>query len=310
VILWQERHVAKLVGSMMHDAIGSEYIRPAFRGEIEKWADVSVTTTCPNVVTIRRKHLAAQVEHSALLVVGKNRLDPTLFERCAIHNINRFLEAGWSIALIDFDFTPKFLDVEPTETPPPGAIVAQALAETERLRYVVMLTHSRYAINLSEFGGDLFSEQPISGSPPHTGVSIAKLRLSETAAEEGWVDVFGCLCRHDALWPRELAKVLNWPVRTVYPGYSIYFPEKDHEPRSAIPFTRRFLRARYIERGWAVWLPGSDCPVRVSEPGETARRYDNRYELIERFLTRVISVGLEPVRDFRKRRMYAAHAQR
>jgi hypothetical protein len=291
-------------------ALEAEHLRPAFCRAIEKWADASVTVTQPNVVTIRRESATTQAEHRALLVVGKNRLDPRLFERCAAHNMHRFLEAGWSIELVDLDFMSKSSVAGATQNPPPGAVVAQALAETQRLRYVVFLTHSRHAINLSESGHDLVVERPINGSPAYPSVPIRQLRLSESAAEDGWVDVFGCLCRYNAPWPQELAKALNWPVRTVYPGYGIYFPDESHDPRSAIPFTRGFSRSRYAKRGWAVWLPGSDRPVRVSEPGETAQRYDNRFDLLERLLTRVVSVGLEPVRDFRKRRLFAAHARR
>jgi hypothetical protein len=38
-------------------------------------------------------------ESSALIVVGKNTLNPHLFERCAAYSIRRFLADGWSIAI-------------------------------------------------------------------------------------------------------------------------------------------------------------------------------------------------------------------
>lgn len=288
--------------------IEDQLIRPAFYQAIQKWGNVMVTATHPSIVTIRSKS-AIMTEHRALLVVGKNRLDPRLFERCAAHNIQCFLEAGWSIELVDFDFKARSTNGEVTQNLPPGVIVARALAETQRLRYVVFLTHSRYAINLSEFGNDLVVEEAKNGSQ-YPSVPIRQLQLSESAAKEGWVDVFGCLCRPNSRWPQELAKALNWPVRTVYPGYSIYFPEETPYPRSAIPFTRGFSGSRYSKRGWAVWLPGSDHLVRVSEPGEIVRRYNDRFSQLERFFTSIISVGLEPVRDFRKRRRFAAQARR
>jgi hypothetical protein len=49
--------------------------------------------------------------------------------------------------------------------------------------------------------------------------------------------------------------------------------------------------------------------LRVSEPGSTAQRYDDRNTLLEHLLVRVVSRGLEPVRDIRKRRKYAAQAR-
>jgi len=244
------------------------------------------------------------------VVVGKNRLDPRLFERCAAYLIGRFLEDGWAINLLDFDFTAEPPAAEPPIRLPPGELLATVLARTERLRYIVLLTHSRLAINLSDSGDDLVVGQPVNGSAPDSGVPIRQLHLSRSAAEDGWIDVFGCLCRPEARWPRELAKALGWPVRTVYPGYGIYFPEGESYPRSAIPFTRAFSRSRYSKRGWAVWLPRADRPIRVSEPGETARRYDARFEMLERLLVSVVSVGLQPVRDFLKRRRLAAHARR
>ncbi len=294
---------------MANPLIERENIRPIFLRIIEKWTDVSMSVEHSNVVIIRRASPTTRSENIALLVVGKNRLDPHLFERCAAYHIRRLLEDGWSIKLLDLDFTADFSTAEPQRNQAPGAVVAKVLAETERLRYVLFLTHSRLAINLSDSGSDLVVDQSVNSPTSGRGIPIAQLRLCEAAAKDGWIDVFGCLCRPKAQWPRELAKALNWPVRTVYPGYSIYFPAEDHYPRSAIPFTRVFSRSRYSERGWAVWFPGSDRPVRVSEPGETAQRYDDRYNYLERLLVTVISVGLEPVRDFRKKRLLAARAR-
>ena len=183
------------------------------------------------------------------------------------------------------------------------------MAEIERLRYVLFLTHSRHAINLSDSGNDLVVDQTATGETSTPGTPIAQLHLSKSAAPDGWIDVFGCFCRPKAQWPIQLAKALNWPVRTVYPGYGIYFPSEDPYPKSAIPFTRVFSRSHYCRHGWAVWLPGSDRPLRVSEPGETARLYGNRFDYMERLLTSVLSVGLEPLRDFRKKRLLLAQAR-
>jgi hypothetical protein len=286
---------------------GHGRIRPAICRVIDRWADVSVTIQhSTNLVMIRREAPATPQENVALVVVGKNRLDPHLFERCAAHYVGRFLEHGWSITLLDLGFTADSPVPKPPKDSAPGPVVARVLAETERLRYVLFLTHSRHAINLSDSGNDLIVDQPATGSTRYPCVPIAQLRLSEAAAPDGWIDVFGCLCNPKARWPKELAKALNWPVRTVYPGYGIYFPVNDHYPKSAIPFTRVFSRSRYSQNGWAVWFPGSNRPVRVSEPGESARRYDKRFDYVERVLVSVLSVGLERIRDFRKLRALAA----
>jgi hypothetical protein len=284
-----------------------DHIRSIFRSACEYWPDVSVTVDGSNVIDIRRASSGLRwSESSALIVVGKNTLNPHLFERCAAYSIRRFLADGWSIKLLDVDFASDCGSGESKEKLRPGELVARALAHTERLRYVLLLTHSRSAINLSDSGDDLVarrSHEP--SSPQPLSVPIEHLRLSESAAQDGWIDVFGCYCRPRAEWARELAKALNWPVRTVYPGFSIYFPEEEDHPKAAIPFMRRLSRGRYCAHGWAVWLPGSDRPVRVCEPGETTRRYDARQSLWERFLIATISVGLEPVRDFRKLRRLA-----
>jgi hypothetical protein len=52
-------------------------------------------------------------------------------------------------------------------------------------------------------------------------------------------------------------------------------------------------------------MPGALRPVRVSEPGDTARRYDGRFDWLERLFVNAISVGLESARDFRKKRLLA-----
>lgn len=292
-------------------------VRPAFRRALEQWADVAVIAEEPGVVTLRPAAETPRLESTVLVIVGKNRLDPHLFERCAVHHIGRFLEDGWSIKLLDFEFDAESSTADARSRPAPGTLVAKVLAETDRLRYVLLLTHSRWAINLSDSGNDLVVGQHVSardranGSTPSSSeVPIPRLRLAESAAKDGWIDVFGCFCRPEARWPRELAKALGWPVRTVYPGYGIYFPAGDDYPKSAIPFTRAFSRSRYSKRGWAVWFPSADRPVRVSEPSETAQRYDSRYDVLERFLVTVVSVGLEPVRDFLKKRRLAVHARR
>lgn len=286
---------------MVDLGIENSHIRPVFRRAIEKWPDVSLSVEPMNVVSLSR---VPQSERVALLVVGRNRLDSHLFERCASHYIVRLVEDGWSIKLLDIDFAMDSSKVMSQEKSGPGAIVAKLIAETKRLRYIQFLTHSRIAINLSDSGNDLVVDQPGDGSMP--GTPIAQLYRSETAAEDGWVDVFGCFCRPNAQWPKVLAKALNWPVRTVYPGYSIYFPADTPYPKSAIPFTHVFSSTRYSRGGWAVWFPGSDRPVRVSEPGDVARRYDNSlFDYIERLLVAVLSVGLERVRDFRKLRHLA-----
>jgi hypothetical protein len=283
-----------------------ELLRPGFRRVIEKWPDAYVTAEDGNVLVIRNGQSAAHTENVALVVVGKNRLDPHLFERCAAYQMGVFLENGWSIKLLDFGFVPG--SSETGQRPrTPGAAVAKVLAETDRLRYIVILTHSRRAINLSDSGNDLVVDQPTDGGPP--GFRIAELRLSASAPDDGWVDVFGCMCRPDVKWAMALAKTLNWPVRTVYPGHGIYFPADRNYPRSAIPLTRGFSRERYRANGWAVWFPGAGRPVRVSEPGETAERRRNRYEYLERLVVAVFSVGLEPLRDLRKRLRLSARAK-
>lgn len=291
---------------MATSRIEHKYIRPVFRDVIEQWGDVSVSVEDSNVVNIRRTLTAMLSEHIALLIVGENRLDPHLFERCAAYRIGRLLEDGWSIRLLDLDFTPNASTAELQQNSAPGMVIAKVLAETERLRYVLFLTHSRHAINLSASGNDLVVDQRVNGSTSLHGMSIAQLCLSKAASKDGWIDVFGCFCQPNAQWAKALAKALNWPVRTVYPGYGIYFPDGDPYPKSAIPLTRHFSPSRYCQYGWAVWLPGSDRPVRVSEPGETARRHDTRYGFWERLLIAVLSVGLEPVRDFRKLRLLPA----
>ena len=272
---------------------GHGRIRPAFRCVIDQFADVSVTVQDSNVVILRRAGPPTPPEKVALVVVGKNRLDPRLFERCAAYYIGRFLEHGWSITLLDFDFAPHFPVPEPPKDSAPGPVVARVLAETERLRYILFLTHSRHAINLSDSGSDLTVDPPRSGSMGYPNVPISQLRLSEAAAQDGWMDVFGCFCRPRARWAKELAAALHWPVRTVYPGYGIYFPANDHYPKSAIPFTRILSRSRYSQDGWAVWFPGSNLPVRVSEPADSARRYKKRFDYLERILVSVLSVSLE-----------------
>lgn len=288
-----------------------ELVRPAFRRVIERWADVSATAERDGVVLLRRAARATPGD-TALVIVGKNRLDPRLFERCAAHHIGRLLEDGWSVVLLDFDFTVEPPGAAPPPArPAPGVLVQRLLAETERLRYVLLLTHSRFAVNLTDSGNDLVVDPPASDAAPSSEVHIARLRLSESAAKDGSIDAFGCLCRPKARWPRELAKALGWPVRTVYPGYSIYFPAGQSHPKAAIPNTGAARRSRFSERGWALWLPGADRPVRVSGPGQAERRYDAApYDLVERLLVTIISEGLEPLRDFLKLRRLAAQAKR
>ncbi len=267
---------------------------------------MSVSTDHPHIVTLTRQPAIPATEaHAALLVIGENRLDQTMFERCAVHSLVELIERGWSVSVIDFGFEPK---PSKTEGFTHSQIIAEAMVRTERLRYVTIYSHSRYAINLSETGDDLVAGQVKQDAG--TSMPIGDLKLSESASEDGWVDMFGCLCRSDARWPSELASTLGWPVRTVYPGYSIYFPADAARPKSSIPFTKFLSRARYIKRGWAVWLPDVSQPVRVCEPGETARCYSTRFDALESWVTGVISVGLEPVRDIRKRRLFAAHARR
>lgn len=287
-----------------------DHIRSIFRSVLEQWPDASVTVDGSNRVDITPVSQGGPPANSALIVVGRNKLDRRLFERCAAQAIRRLLEDGWSIKLVDFEFVSGCIPIEPGAISQPGETVAEALARMERLRYVLFLTHSRMAINLSEAGNDLV----VSGADEHSSlqsssVPIDQLRLSKTAARDGWVDLFGCHCRPNAKWAQELANALNWPVRTVYPGFSIYFPEEVDDPRSAIPFLRRLSRGQYCVHGWAVWLPGSDRPVRVSEPAETTRRYADGQNFLERFLIATISVRLERVRDFRKRRRLAVQAR-
>jgi hypothetical protein len=288
---------------MLARAAESDLVRPFFRVAIQQWPDAVVTSEEANVVEIKRRLPPGTEGSAALVVVGKNRLDTTLFERCAAHRIMCLLEDGWSIKLLDLDHRAGAVDTWPHK--PPGVTVARLLLGTQRLRYVLFLTHSRNAINLSDSGNDLIVDDNLSGEATEPGMPIQRLRLSKTAADDGWVDVFGCFCRPKARWSVELANALRWPVRTVYPGYSIYFPADGPNPKSAIPFTRAISGSRYSKRGWAVWLPGSDRPVRVSEPGETARRFDDGFDYLERLFVNAISVGLEPVRDFRKRRLLA-----
>lgn len=278
-----------------------ELLRPRFQRVVEKWPGTSVTAEDENVLVIGRAESATGAENMALIVIGENSLDPTIFERCAAHQLDRFLEDGWSVKLLDIGFTAE-------RTLPPGAAVAKVLAETGRLRYIVFLSHSRRSINLTVAGDDLVVDQAVDGGT--AGLRIEQLRLSETAHADGWVDFFGCMCQPGARWPAELAKALNWPVRTVYPGHGVYFPEDRDYPRSAIPLTRPFFLSRYRRNGWAVWFPGAGRPVRVSEPGETATRHRNRFEFLERLLVAVFSVGLEPLRDLRKRLRVAARAQK
>lgn len=278
-------------------------LRPALRDALARWADVSVTTEHPHVLTVRRPGGTSHGAPACILVIGENRLDQGMFEHCAVHSLLDFLERGWVVSIIDFGIDPK---PSPQTNGTHGKVFAWALAHTPRLQYVTIYTHSRYAINLSETGDDLIAGAS-SKEPEDRSLPIRDLTLSSSASPDGWIDVFGCLCRDDAQWPTELASVTGWPVRTVFPGYSVYFPAEFTQPRSSIPFTKFLRDARYIRRGWAVWLPGLAQPVRVSEPSSAARRYGARFDTVERWITKFISVGLEPVRDFRKRRLFAAH---
>jgi hypothetical protein len=280
----------------------ASHLRPAFRRAFERWVDLAVTLDEDGVLTLSRASTASP-QHVALVVVGMNVLDPRLFERTAAHHINRFIEDGWSVRLLDLDLAAASGEPVRRRTMPPGPLVAKLLVETERLRWITFFTHSRHAINLCDSGEALV----VHASSDMSAVRIADLRLSGLASNDGWVDVFGCYCRPEARWASEMAKAFGWPVRTVYPGYGIYFPSDQDYPRSAIPFTRAFSRARYSERGWAVWLPNGERPVRVSQPGEIARRYETRFDTLERIVVNAISVGLEPVRDFRKLRRLKAH---
>lgn len=280
----------------------ASHLRPAFRRAFERWTDLAVTVEDEGVVTLRRSPTAPSGD-VALVIVGMNALDPSLFERAAAHHMNRFIEDDCSVRLLDFDLAAASGEPARKHTTPPGPLVAKLLAETKRLRWITFFTHSRQAINLCDSGEALVVHDCSDAS----AVRIADLHLSSFASSDGWVDVFGCHCRPGARWAREMAKAFGWPVRTVYPGYGIYFPSDQDYPRSAIPFTRAF--SRYSERGWAVWLPHEERPVRVSQPGETTRRYGNRFDALERLLVNAISVGLEPVRDFRKLRRLKARAQ-
>jgi hypothetical protein len=282
-----------------------ELLRPSFRAVVEKLPDASVTIE-DKVLVLRRTERATRVENIALVVIGHNILDPHLFERCAVFHISRFLNDGWSVKLLDFGFVPDGTADIGEAPSAAGEAVAKVIAGTDRLRYIVFFTHSRRSINLSNAGDDLVVEQPAGGGPPR--FRIAQLRLSEGAPKDGWVDVFGCMCRPNVQWPAELAKALNWPVRTVYPGHGIYFPDGRDYPRSAIPLTRFFSQSPYRSHGWAVWFPGANRPLRVTEPGETAERRDS-YGYLERLLVAIFSVALEPLRDFRKRRRIAALRQ-
>lgn len=275
----------------------SERLRPVFRRVVGSWEDAAVEVDAADVLTIRRRSLPAGTEEVAFVVVGLNRLNPQLFEASAAHHIETLLDEGRTIKLLD-------LEMRSSSEGSPGEIVARVLGATPRLAYIVIFAHSRRAINLSDSGDDLVVE-PAAGRSPES-VVIRELKLSPAAAATGRVDLYGCHCRPKARWASELASALHWPVRTVYPGYSIYFPSGAAYPRSAIPHTRRLRPSGYARGGWALWMPGASIPVRVSEPGEASHPVEIRHPHLERLLIATVSVGLEPVRDLRKKRHLVA----
>lgn len=124
-------------------------------------------------------------------------------------------------------------------------------------------------INLTSEGNDIVSKQRgarVRSERSDRQIIISQLRLHPSAATQGMIDVFGCLCRPTARWPIEIADTLKWPVRTVYPGFGIYFPRSSSQPKSAIPCTRLFRPRQWYDDGWALWIPGLDRPIRIFEP--------------------------------------------
>jgi hypothetical protein len=274
-------------------------MRPIFLAVVSQYPRLEIHSTAGDALCLSRADYPGAERKSALVVIGQNRANPALFEVAAAHALCRLLDEGFSVTLLDFE------DMEGgphnVSRTPFGVRVAEALGRTDHLKYLLFLTHSRLALNLSDAGNDLVSRgvRDVGPLPDNTrSALIEDLWLPPTAAQDGTIDVFGCLCRAEATWPADLAQRLGWTVRTVYPGYGIYFPSGSEFPKSAIPCFRFLAPTGYEPRGWAVWRPDAKEPLRVMEPGAPAALQPTFTPLLEDLLIKV-SRRLEPLRDLR-----------
>ena len=91
-------------------------------------------------------------------------------------------------------------------------------------------------------------------------------------------------------------------VRTVAPGYSIYFPKNGKYPRAQLPSNRIFHFKKYDPQGWALWMPGWNCFIPTSQPdGDEFCTTDNVVTQMK--AGRKIATLAEPIRKWRVERM-------
>lgn len=252
---------------------------------------------------------------SSLLIRGGNLLDPALFIQGSQGMIQHLLVQGYDVYLLDVDIRRDYLEFQPAGRLPDrnlGWIVQAALAEIPNLVRLQIYAHARFDINLTDPGAELSAVPIVERAPSEYNahrVYIRDLRVGRPGPGMGFVDIFTCMTYPEVRWPQLLADTLGWPVRSVAPGYSIYFPQRRRFPCSQIPSLRALSLFRSDPRGWALWFPGWTSILPAYEPSERELSSIEDFVAENRF-RRKLGKLLEPFRESRKLRAKRRQAAR
>lgn len=258
------------------------------------WLD-EFTVLSPSAKTV--------TEHAVLVIRAGNLGDPTLFKRGSSSSIQSFRDSGYFVYLLDVDEANDYLEFLNGSLPRRklGHLVKHAFLEIPNLVRIQFYAHARYDINLTDPGAEL-TAVPLSHREPHIydphRVYIGDLRIGRPGVAVGLIDLFTCMTVPGVQWPQLLADSTGWLVRTVMPGYSIYFPQRSF-PRSRIPSVGFFTG--YDRRGWLLWLPGVKGVLQVGEPN-VSEIVGPEALLKKARVRRWLAAKLESMREFRRQR--------
>jgi hypothetical protein len=242
---------------------------------------------------------------SVLIVRAGNVADPELFHRASRRALEQFSKCGYTVYALDVDIKRDYLEFQNGSLPERklGDSFREALRELPGLGWIQIYSHARYDVNLTDPGAEL-SAVPIEKRDPEPynqhRVYIGDLHVGHPGLPVDWIDLFTCMTRPFVQWPQLMADSLGWVVRSVAPGYSIYFPRHRY-PRAQFPSARLISTRKYDPEGWVMWLPGWSRPLPARSPSdsdfctveESVRNHAFWHQLAAR---------LEPVREWRKAR--------
>jgi hypothetical protein len=229
-----------------------------------------------------------------------------IFIRGSQGAIEAFCSLGYAIYILDVNIKTDYLEFCNGGLPKRqlGKIVKESMLEIPQLVRIQIYAHARHDINLTGPGAEL-SATPISERQPHVydphRVFIGGLRIGKPGVAVGMIDLFTCMTCPSVACPQLMADATGWPVRTVAPGYSIYFPSDSRYPRSKLPSTGLLWLSNYDPAGWSLWIPGWSGWLSVSEPNEMEHHGTVAW-LTTQSLKRRFAESLERVREWRRTR--------